>query len=118
MVVPADVSGVFWLAVQNLNAITERDSAVGARPEALERVLVVREISTASLAGWPLKKMDMARKFDEARAMAVHLNTDRIELHEQVFANASGQSELCDPQDPSSSFEAWGKSAHEHPQSH
>lgn len=48
--IPQDAIDVFSLALQNLNAIMECTFAMVSKAEALERVRVVEETATASLA--------------------------------------------------------------------
>lgn len=47
--VPEDGRGVFSLAIQNLNAVSNRDSAVPAKAEELERVRFVAKPAAALL---------------------------------------------------------------------
>lgn len=63
---PEDVSGVFCLALQNLNAIIKCEAAVALKDVELERVPVVKENAAASLTGWNLKKIDSIRKREES----------------------------------------------------
>lgn len=72
--VPEDASRVLSSALQNLNAITERNSAVAAKAEALKPVQVVEETAAVSLAGWTLEKGDMVCERNESPE-AVNVST-------------------------------------------
>lgn len=92
MDVPEDVSDVFRLALQNQNAITERDSSVDAKPDALEQVHVVEETAAALLTGWTLEKIDLVCQHEEGRTMADRLNTKLMPLRNKFLATR-----LCNP---------------------
>lgn len=63
------------LELQNLNAITELDSAMAAKAEALERVYVVEGTAASSLARWTLQNGDVLPVCDEARTAVQRLST-------------------------------------------
>lgn len=113
MDVPEDASGFFSLALK-LYVITECESAVNAKAEALELVRVDEETSASSLASSNLEKNDMVSKSDEGHATVERRNTDLMVLCKQVSAHETGQSKLRDAQDASSGLEAWRKSAGDH----
>lgn len=102
------------MVLQNLKAITERESVAAAEAVVPERLRIVKETAAASLTSWNLEKIDMVCKCDEACATVERLKTDFVGDREQVSGKAALQSELGDAWDASSRFKARWTSVREH----
>lgn len=114
MVIPEDSNCVISLTLQNQSAIFERNSAVAARAQELERLRVVESAAAASLVCWTPDKIDIVPKRDEALAAVERLNTDLIVLRKQVFGHTTVHFELCGAQYASFRFGTRWKSTYEH----
>lgn len=101
---------VFSLVLPNLNVITQRDSALSLKTDALERVRDVQKTGAEWLASWTPEKLDIVCEPVEARSTVKCLNTDLMELGKQI----SAQSELHNAQDASPRVEARWKAACDH----
>lgn len=84
-----DASGVFNLALENLNPIMARDTEVPAKDVASERVHVTEESPAALLTGWSLEKIEMVCKHHEACTTVRHFNIDLTAAFEQVFGQVN-----------------------------
>lgn len=114
MTVPEDATGVYSLAWQSLNVITEGDSSAATKPDALKCVRVVDETAAASWAGWTLEKIDMFGGRDKTSHTMNRLYTDLMGLCGQFFVHAAVQSERPDAQHASPWFEASWKATGGH----
>lgn len=97
--------------LQTLSAITECDSVVTAKADALDRICINVGTAAASLAGRTLEEIDMACERGGACATVKRLNTYLMALCKQVFAHAIVQSDIHDAQDASFRFQAGWRSA-------
>lgn len=73
---PENVISVLILALQSLNAIMERKSAVIIRADKLERLHFVEETSVAWLASSTREKIDLVGERDDRRSALERLNTN------------------------------------------
>lgn len=101
-----DASSIFRLVLQTLSDITQGDSAVATKPDALEHVQVVEETAAASLSGWNWEKTDMDRERDQACTTLKRINNVFMEFRKQGFAQETVWSELQNAQEVASRFEA------------
>lgn len=74
--VPEDGAGVFSLALQNSNIITEHESAVAVKPVALECGCIVEKTAAALSYSWTLEKIDMVHERVETGTTANRLDND------------------------------------------
>lgn len=80
-----DSGRVLSLALQHLDSMKERESAVSAKAEALVRVHVVEETDAASLADWVFETIDVAGKRDKAHVAAETVSTELMALCKRVL---------------------------------
>lgn len=80
----------------------------------MDRLSVVEEPPSVSLAGWTLNKMDMASEWDAFLVIVHHLNTDLAAICEQLSCQVALQSELGNAQNATSPLEARRKSVRQH----
>lgn len=106
MTVPEDGSGVFTLALRNLNDITECKFAVAAKADALERVPIVKRLLQHRWLVGLSRKIHMVRECGEVCATVERLNSDSMGLHENVPGHETVQSQFVDAQHASPRFAA------------